>query len=49
VVLDRGRVIDQGNHQELMKRGGIYRDLYELQFSDQIIVEDEVAVAEEKQ
>jgi hypothetical protein len=32
-----------------MKRGGIYRDLYELQFSDQIIVEDEVAVAEEKQ
>jgi subfamily B ATP-binding cassette protein MsbA len=49
VVLDRGRVIDQGSHQELMKRGGIYRDLYELQFSDQIIVEDEVAVAEEKQ
>lgn len=49
VVLDRGRVIDQGSHKELMSRGGIYRDLYELQFSDQIIIEDEVAVAEEKQ
>ena len=49
VVLDRGRVIDQGSHKELMSRGGIYRDLYELQFSDQIIDEAEVAVAEEKQ
>ncbi|HEX5731322.1 MAG TPA: ABC transporter transmembrane domain-containing protein [Blastocatellia bacterium] len=49
VVLDRGRVIDQGSHKELMSRGGIYRDLYELQFSDQIIDVDEVAVAEEKQ
>jgi ATP-binding cassette, subfamily B, bacterial MsbA len=48
-VLDRGRIIDQGSHKELMSRGGIYRDLYELQFSDQIIDEDEVAVAKEKQ
>jgi subfamily B ATP-binding cassette protein MsbA len=49
VVLDRGRVIDQGSHKELMSRGGIYRDLYELQFSDQTIDVDEVAIAEEKQ
>jgi subfamily B ATP-binding cassette protein MsbA len=49
VVLDRGRVLDQGSHKELMSRGGIYRDLYELQFSDQIIDEDEVAIAKEKQ
>ncbi len=49
VVLDHGQIIDQGSHKELMSRGGIYRDLYELQFSDQIIDQDEVAVAEEKQ
>lgn len=35
VVLDRGRIVDEGNHSELMARGGIYRDLYELQFSDE--------------
>jgi subfamily B ATP-binding cassette protein MsbA len=34
-VLDRGRVVDSGTHDELMSRGGIYRDLYELQFSDE--------------
>ena len=34
VVLDRGRVVDTGTHDQLMLRGGIYRDLYELQFSD---------------
>ena len=35
VVMDRGRVVDQGAHEELLDRGGIYRRLYELQFSDE--------------
>lgn len=37
VVLDRGRVVDTGTHDQLMSRGGIYRDLYELQFSDELV------------
>jgi subfamily B ATP-binding cassette protein MsbA len=41
VVMDRGRVVDAGTHDELISRGGIYRDLYELQFSDELITEDE--------
>jgi subfamily B ATP-binding cassette protein MsbA len=41
VVMDRGRVVDAGTHDELMARGGIYRDLYELQFSDELVTEDE--------
>jgi subfamily B ATP-binding cassette protein MsbA len=41
VVMDRGRVVDSGTHEELMSRGGIYRDLYELQFSDDVVTEDE--------
>lgn len=40
VVLDRGRVVDTGTHDQLMSRGGIYRDLYELQFSDELIGEE---------
>ena len=35
VVMDRGRVADQGTHEELLARGGIYADLYALQFKDQ--------------
>jgi subfamily B ATP-binding cassette protein MsbA len=39
VVLDRGRVAETGTHDQLMLRGGIYRDLYELQFSDDLVEE----------
>ncbi|MDK3020009.1 ABC transporter ATP-binding protein [Pseudodonghicola flavimaris] len=34
VVMDRGQVVDQGTHEELLARGGIYADLYRLQFQD---------------
>lgn len=31
IVLDRGQIIEQGTHQELMNAGGRYAELYELQ------------------
>ena len=31
-VVQEGRIVGQGSHEELMARGGIYRDLYERQF-----------------
>ena len=33
IVMDQGRVVDQGDHETLLARGGIYADLYRLQFS----------------
>ena len=33
LVLERGRLIEQGTHDELMARGGQYADLFELQAS----------------
>jgi ATP-binding cassette subfamily B protein len=36
-VLDRGRLIEQGTHAELLRRGGLYARLYEEQFKDGLV------------
>lgn len=33
VVLEHGRVIDQGTHTDLLDRGGVYAELYRTQFA----------------
>ena len=33
VVLDQGRIVETGKHEELLQRGGIYQKLYQLQFA----------------
>ena len=38
VVLDRGRIVEEGNHAELLEKSGEYRRLYELQFHDEPLV-----------
>ena len=35
LVLKDGKIAEQGTHQELISRGGIYRDIYELQLRPQ--------------
>jgi subfamily B ATP-binding cassette protein MsbA len=32
VVMEHGRIVDVGTHQELVERGGVYKRLYDLQF-----------------
>jgi subfamily B ATP-binding cassette protein MsbA len=32
VVMDRGKIIQQGSHDELAEKDGIYRELYSMQF-----------------
>jgi len=35
IVLDHGKIVEEGNHEELMKRGGTYANLYNTYFRHQ--------------
>jgi ATP-binding cassette subfamily B protein len=42
-VLERGRIVEQGSHDELVRRDGPYRRLWEIQASESAAVEGETA------
>jgi ABC-type multidrug transport system ATPase subunit len=35
LVMDGGRIVERGTHRELLKSGGLYREIYDLQLRDQ--------------
>ncbi|WP_048556144.1 ABC transporter ATP-binding protein [Nostocoides japonicum] len=39
LVVDGGRIVEQGSHVELLARGGLYADLYRTQFAEEAEVE----------
>jgi len=45
LVLDRGRIVQQGVHEELLKEEGLYRQIYQIQARIEEEVEREVAQA----
>jgi ATP-binding cassette subfamily B protein len=36
IVMDHGRIVEQGSHDELLARGGFYHDLYRSQFTEAV-------------
>ena len=43
VVMDNGRIVEQGTHDALLARGGFYSDLYQSQFAESVGLEAVVA------
>jgi len=37
-VIDGGRIAEQGTHEELLAKGGLYKRLYEMQFKEEPLV-----------
>jgi len=46
LVVKDGRIVERGQHKELVARDGVYRELYETQFSKALLHEEEVGVSE---
>jgi ABC-type multidrug transport system fused ATPase/permease subunit len=38
-VIDRGRIVEEGNHQELLARRGAYSRFYGQQFREEFRIE----------
>jgi len=34
LVMNKGRIVEQGNHESLLARGGFYAELYNSQFTE---------------
>jgi ABC-type multidrug transport system ATPase subunit len=39
-VVNDGRIVESGTHQELLARGGLYAEFYEIQFKKEEALDD---------
>ena len=42
LVLEQGRIVQRGTHAVLLREGGLYREIYDLQLADHAAVEEQV-------
>ena len=47
LVLDKGRIVDRGNHEELMQSSAIYSDIYHSQLVEDAAVEEKAPLTAE--
>jgi ATP-binding cassette subfamily B protein len=49
LVVKDGQIVERGAHKDLVARDGVYRELYETQFSKALLPEEEAGVSELEQ
>jgi len=48
LVMDKGRIVEQGTHEELLMHGGLYREIHDLQLIDHAGFAEEMEEFEEE-
>jgi ATP-binding cassette subfamily B protein len=48
LVMDRGRIVEQGTHDELLARGGLYKEIHDLQLVDHAKFAEEMEEVQEE-
>jgi ABC-type multidrug transport system fused ATPase/permease subunit len=43
VVMDKGRIVEYGRHENLISRSGIYRQIYDIQTRIEVELEKDIA------
>jgi ABC-type microcin C transport system duplicated ATPase subunit YejF len=48
VVIKEGRVVEKGDHEQLMELGGVYKKLVQRQLAVEVVAEDEAVPGDEE-
>jgi ATP-binding cassette subfamily B protein len=48
LVMDQGRIVERGTHNELLSRGGLYKEIYDLQLVDHAKFSEEMEELQEE-
>jgi ATP-binding cassette subfamily B protein len=48
LVMDKGRIVERGTHEELLKAGGLYKEIHDLQLVDHAKFAEEMEATQEE-
>jgi ABC-type multidrug transport system fused ATPase/permease subunit len=48
LVMDKGQIVERGTHNELLARGGLYKEIYDLQLIDHAKFAEELEELQEE-
>jgi ABC-type transport system involved in cytochrome bd biosynthesis fused ATPase/permease subunit len=49
LVMDQGRIVERGTHDELLARGGLYKEIHDLQLVDHAQFAEEMEEVQEEE